>query len=121
MRSVIHAVVVLALVGALQLDEARLRQLAASDLMAAPLATSEPTVSAAIEPIVLIEADSVSLTPEPAGCTFVLGFAELRELVGSEPVGDCLEDEQPGEDGDIIQTTTHGLLVWRALDNVGAF
>lgn len=63
----------------------------------------------------------LSPTPEPDGCTFVLGFAELRRLVGAEPVGDCLEDEQLVENGDIIQATTHGVLVWRTLDNVGAF
>ena len=113
MRSVTHAVVVIALASVLQMDEVRLRRPAASALMAAPLATSEPTP--------VTEPAPLSSTPERDGCSFVLGFAELRRLVGSEPVGECLEDEQPGENGDIIQATAHGMLVWRALDNVGAF
>jgi hypothetical protein len=113
MRSVTNAVVLIALAGVLQMEDVRLRRPAASDPTIASLTASEPTwaiVSAPPPP-----------TPEPDGCAFVLGFAELRELVGAERVGDCLEDEQAGENGDIIQATAHGIFVWRALDNVGAF
>jgi hypothetical protein len=113
MRSVTHAVVLIALAGALQMDDVRHLRPEKLDLLIAPLATSESTWVIAPAPL--------SPTPEPDGCTFVLGFAELRLLVGAEPVGDCLEDERSGENGDIMQATTHGILVWRALDNVGAF
>jgi hypothetical protein len=59
---------------------------------------------------------------QPAGCRFVLGFARLRELVGPPTVGDCLEDEHHNpENGDGLQRTTGGLLVWRKADNFTAF
>jgi hypothetical protein len=59
---------------------------------------------------------------QPGGCRFVLGFALLRELVGPERVGGCLEDERHDpENGDGLQRTTGGLLVWRKADNVTAF
>jgi hypothetical protein len=58
---------------------------------------------------------------QPA-CQFLEGFATLRELVGADTVGDCLEDEHVNADtGDIEQRTTGGLLVQRAIDNVGEF
>jgi hypothetical protein len=51
-----------------------------------------------------------------ASCRFVLGFAELRELLGPEAVGDCLEDQQTTEGGDARQRTTRGVLIWRSAD-----
>ena len=55
-------------------------------------------------------------------CRFVLGFAALRDLVGREKVGDCLEDEHFNvENGNAEQRTTGGLLVWRKIDNFAAF
>ena len=58
---------------------------------------------------------------QPA-CQFALGFATLRDLIGAETVGGCLEDEHPNpENGDALQRTTGGLLVWRQADNVAAF
>jgi glucose/arabinose dehydrogenase len=57
-----------------------------------------------------------------APCTFVLGFAQLRQLVGAATVGDCLEDEHANPaNGDALQRTTGGLLVWRKADNWTAF
>jgi hypothetical protein len=57
-----------------------------------------------------------------AGCRFVLGFAALRDLVGAATVGDCLEDERFNPaNGDALQRTTGGLLVWRKADNWTAF
>jgi hypothetical protein len=55
-------------------------------------------------------------------CTFVGGFATLREQVGAQKVGECLEDEHvSAETGDSEQRTTGGLLVWRKADNFTAF
>jgi hypothetical protein len=57
-----------------------------------------------------------------AGCGFVLGFARLRDLVGPQIVGACLEDERFNPaNGNAEQRTTGGLLVWRKADNWTAF
>jgi hypothetical protein len=55
-------------------------------------------------------------------CRFVLGFAALRDLVGVQKVGECLEDEHFNlENGNAEQRTSGGLLVWRKVDNFTAF
>ena len=56
-----------------------------------------------------------------AACEFVLGFATLRDQVGPDIVGECLENEHHGANGDALQRTTGGLLVWRKADNWTAF
>ena len=56
-----------------------------------------------------------------ADCEFVLGFKTLRDLIGHEIVGECLENEHFSENGDSTQATTGGLLVWRNADNHTAF
>ncbi len=56
-----------------------------------------------------------------AECQFVLGFATLRDLVGHDIVGECLENEHHNEIGDSVQQSTGGLLVWRKTDNWTAF
>ncbi len=56
-----------------------------------------------------------------AECQFVLGFATLRDLIGHDIVGDCLEGEHYNATGDSVQQTTGGLLVWRKADNWTAF
>lgn len=64
------------------------------------------------------------LLPTPvaaAECQFVLGFKTLRDLIGHEIVGECLENEHHGANGDGLQQTTGGLLVWRKADNWTAF
>jgi hypothetical protein len=56
-----------------------------------------------------------------ATCTFTLGFKALHDLIPGI-VGDCLEDEHHNpENGDGLQQTTGGLLVWRKADNWTAF
>jgi hypothetical protein len=61
-------------------------------------------------------------TAAAADCQFVLGFADLRGQVGSEKVGECVENEHHNPaNGDALQKTTGGLLVWRKVDNVAAF
>ncbi len=58
---------------------------------------------------------------EAAGCDFVLGFATLHSLIPSI-VGNCLTDEiHNPTNGDGLQFTTRGLLVWRKADNFTAF
>ena len=54
-------------------------------------------------------------------CQFILGFQTLRDLVGHDVVGECLENEHHSANGDNVQQTTGGLLVWRKADNWTAF
>ncbi|MCY4436536.1 MAG: hypothetical protein OXE05_04305 [Chloroflexi bacterium] len=54
-------------------------------------------------------------------CQFVLGFKTLRDLIGHDIVGECLENEHLNANGDAVQQTTGGLLVWRKADNWTAF
>ncbi|MDE2816436.1 MAG: NHL repeat-containing protein [Chloroflexota bacterium] len=56
-----------------------------------------------------------------AECQFVLGFATLRDLIGHDIVGECLEDQRYAANGNSEQQTTGGLLVWRKADNVTVF
>ena len=58
---------------------------------------------------------------QPAPCRFVLGFAELRDLIGPEIVGECLEDQWSTDGGDAVQRTTKGVMGWRRADNVTGF
>lgn len=56
-----------------------------------------------------------------SGCRFQLGFAALRAQVPGV-VGGCLENEHHNpENGDALQRTSGGLLVWRKSDNFTAF
>ena len=54
-------------------------------------------------------------------CHFILGFAALREQVGPDVVGDCLDNQRFAPNGNAEQPTTRGLLVWRKADNWTAF
>ena len=64
----------------------------------------------------------LTVTPAQATshCTFVLGFKTLRDLIGHEIVGECLENETPTtfDDGrtGASQPTTNGELMWVAED-----
>jgi hypothetical protein len=56
-----------------------------------------------------------------ADCRFALGFASLHDMV-PDVVGQCLENERYNPaNGDALQQTTGGLLVWRKVDNFTAF
>jgi len=58
---------------------------------------------------------------QAAACQFVLGFQTLHNLIPSI-VGSCLENEHFNpQNGDSLQATTNGLLVWRKADNWTAF
>ncbi|HEV7213541.1 MAG TPA: hypothetical protein VGP33_00340, partial [Chloroflexota bacterium] len=57
----------------------------------------------------------------PSGCTFVLGFQTVAALI-PQTVGTCADDEQHSpSNGDALQLTSGGLLVWRKADNWTAF
>ncbi len=53
----------------------------------------------------------------PASCSFVLGFATLHNWIakseGVDKVGACLENEYHAPNGDGVQWTEGGLLIWR--------
>ncbi len=57
---------------------------------------------------------------QPTTCRFVLGFATLHRLIPTI-VGNCLANEMHAGNGDGLQPTEHGLLVWRKADNFTAF
>ena len=70
----------------------------------------------------LLTAPIGTASSQGEACRFVLGFAALREQVGTEKVGRCLEDEHFNlENGNAEQLTAGGLLVWRKVDNFTAF
>lgn len=54
-------------------------------------------------------------------CQFVLGFKTLSQLDPAD-VGSCTDQESHNpQNGDALQHTTNGLLVWRKVDNWTAF
>lgn len=56
-----------------------------------------------------------------ADCQFVLGFKAIKDTIPAQ-VGECLENEHHNPDnGDALQRSTGGLLVWRKSDNWTAF
>lgn len=56
-----------------------------------------------------------------ADCQFVLGFKAIRDMIPGI-VGECLENEHFNvANGDSLQRTSGGLLVWRKIDNWTAF
>lgn len=58
---------------------------------------------------------------QAASCQFVLGFATLDSMIPQQ-VGQCVENEQHNPtNGDGLQHTSGGLLVWRKADNHTAF
>ncbi len=64
--------------------------------------------------------DGQATSAQPT-CTFRLGFKVLHDLI-PHIVGDCRADEtHDPENGDAVQLTTGGMLVWRKADNWTAF
>lgn len=58
---------------------------------------------------------------QAAGCHFQLGFATIAGLIPQQ-VGQCVDDEGHNPaNGDGLQHSTNGLLVWRKADNWTAF
>jgi uncharacterized protein YkwD len=69
----------------------------------------------------VVPAAARSVAPSASGCGFTLGFRALRDHIPGL-VGGCLENEHHNpENGDGLQRTTGGLLVWRKADNFTAF
>jgi hypothetical protein len=64
---------------------------------------------------------SPSPEPEPDGCRFGPRFADLRDRLGAEMVGDCLEPRHLADNGDALQATTNGLLIERKAGGSVAF
>lgn len=63
------------------------------------------------------------LSPTPvaaANCQFAYGFKTLHDRIPAI-VGDCVTNESYAANGDGVQQTTKGLLVWRKADNHTAF
>ena len=56
-----------------------------------------------------------------ADCEFVLGFKTLRDLIGHEIVGECVENEKFNENGDSAQRTTGGHFFWGKAENITSF
>jgi hypothetical protein len=77
------------------------------------------TLSLAVSAAVFILAACASYAA--ADCGFSLGFKAMHDLI-PEVVGNCLENEHHNPaNGDGLQRTTGGLLVWRKADNWTAF
>lgn len=84
-----------------------------------PAATPVPAPSSA--PVALPDPTLAPLADPSTECAFVLGFAALRDLVGRQVVGSCLEDQWFDAEGNAQQQTTEGTLHWRKADNWMAF
>ena len=79
-----------------------------------------PRVSAILLAAALFVLPSPSIARADS-CQFVLGFATLDSLI-PQTVGACLENEHHNpSNGDGLQATVGGLLVWRKADNFTAF
>ena len=66
-------------------------------------------------------APSEQLDVRQPPCQFRLGFKAIRDLI-PDTVGLCLENEHHNpRNGDALQQTTKGMLVWRKSDNFTAF
>jgi hypothetical protein len=66
----------------------------------------------------------LALVPSPAhaqSCEFDMGFAALRSAMGTQSVGECVENAWYDEQGNAHQHTTVGVFVWRASDNWTGF
>jgi hypothetical protein len=82
------------------------------------------SVAAALSLVLLLLVAGVStasVARAQQGCGFILGFFTLHNLIPDQ-VGQCITDETHNpENGDGLQPTTGGLLVWRKSDNWTAF
>jgi hypothetical protein len=79
---------------------------------------SIPVLFAFLLSILFFQAPSVTYA---ANCQYVLGFKILHDKLPTT-IGDCLVDEHHNPaNGDALQETSKGLLVWRKSDNFTAF
>lgn len=71
--------------------------------------------------LTLASSPAMPASAQAPGCRFVLGFAALQSMI-PQVVGQCTADESHNPlNGDGLQPTTNGLLVWRKADNFTAF
>lgn len=65
---------------------------------------------------------AVNVAPNtPTNCQYILGFKTLHDI-DPDSIGDCVENESHNPiNGDALQHTTKGLMVWRKLSNDMAF
>jgi Protein of unknown function (DUF4232) len=71
--------------------------------------------------VVLLGSTAAVAAAQTPPCRFVLGFATLDGLI-PDVVGNCVANESTNPaNGDSLQFTTNGLLVWRKSDNFTAF
>ena len=71
--------------------------------------------------IPLLASQPAATQAQTAGCSFQLGFKVLHDMT-PDTVGQCIENEWHNPfNGDGLQRTTHGLEVWRKIDNWTAF
>lgn len=97
--------------------------------MTTPSPRSGPALLLLAAVLVVTTTLSIVLLPaapaQAQACSFQLGFKALRDLIASgsaDLVGSCLENEwHNAVNGDALQQTGGGLLVWRKADNWTAF
>ncbi len=72
--------------------------------------------------LILLSSGLTAFSPALAAeCSFVLGFKTLHDQI-PDVVGECVVDQRYNpRNGDSLQETTRGLLVWRKADNFTAF
>jgi hypothetical protein len=71
--------------------------------------------------LVFVGSTVTTAAAQTSACSFVLGFAALDSLI-PDLVGNCVTNESFNPvNGDSLQLTTNGLLVWRKSDNFTAF
>ena len=63
---------------------------------------------------------SAAPSQQAASCQYVLGFATLHNLIPTI-AGNCVTNESHATNGDGLQQTANGLMVWRKADNFTAF
>lgn len=68
-------------------------------------------------PFAPVQGDVLAYTPP---CRYLLGFAQLHAMA-ADAVGECTDDQSSGANGDALQHSTKGVLVWRKADNWTAF
>src|ERR1051325_3796023 len=71
--------------------------------------------------LALMMAPAFPATAQAPPCEYKLGFKLIADQMPTE-VGGCLENEHYNPlNGDSLQRTENGLLVWRKIDNFTAF
>ena len=71
--------------------------------------------------LLFLALSSTPVLAATSACTYQLGFKALHDLI-PQVVGDCVADEYHNPlNGDGLQQSVSGLLVWRKADNWTAF